>query len=179
MGTYLSNRLRLALTTTVLACSSGNLALPNDGLPTDLQAFSGDGQEGTVGTQLPDPLVARVLDGTSRPVVGVSIVFGFQTEVSGAKIEPATAMTDDMGKASVRVRLGNTTGPQSVVARLEEDLAADLRATFGLKALDREQGNNDGSGDGGDAGEDDDDDDGHRHGDGHGGGHGHGDDDDD
>jgi hypothetical protein len=132
-----------------MACGS-DLTLPAGGSPSVLRAFSGDGQEGTVGTELPQPLVVRLTDGAANPVAHVALEFRFQDEVPAARIEPATRETDDSGFASVRVRLGNTAGAQTIEARLAEDPTSDLRTIFVLRAVDKKD--NDGGG-----GDDDDD----------------------
>jgi hypothetical protein len=130
-----------------MACGS-DLTLPAGGSPSALRAFSGDGQEGPVGTELPEPLVVRVTDEASNPVARVALEFRFQDEVPAARVEPSTRETDDSGFASVRVRLGNTVGPQMVEASLAEATGTDLRTTFVLTALE-EQGDGDGGGGGG------------------------------
>lgn len=164
----------LALTAALGGCSSG-VTLPPDGSPSQLEAFSGDGQEGTVGTLLPDPLVVRLTDGALRPVSGVSLRFQFRDDAPAARVEPSTVSTDDSGFASVQVRLGTMAGPQTVEAALEESAPADLRAAFGLTALAREPGNENKGGGGGDdhGGGDHGDEGGAGQGDGN--GHGHGD----
>jgi hypothetical protein len=125
-----------------MACGS-DLTLPA-GSPS-LRAFSGDGQEGTVGTELPEPLVVRLTDG-ANPVAGVALEFRFRDEVPAARVEPSTRETDDSGFAAVRVRLGNTVGPQTVEASVADETANDLRTVFGLTAL---EGDGDGDGGGG------------------------------
>lgn len=155
MRTYASTRLLCpALMIGMVGCGGSNLTLPADGAPSKLRAISGDGQEGTVGTQLPDPLVVRLTDGAARPVPGVSLKFEFQSDVPAAKIEPSTSVTDDTGFASVRVRLGSTAGSQVVESSLADDAASDLRTTFDLMALakkgnDKKKGNDEGGGGGG------------------------------
>jgi hypothetical protein len=148
-----------------MACGGGDLTLPGDGSPSALRAFSGYDQEGPVGTELPKPLVARLLDGAARPLAGVSVEFKFQNDVPAARIEPSEIVaTDDNGFASVRVRLGTIAGTQTVEASLADVTASGLRTTFGLTALEKKGDD----GDGGDGG-----------GRGRGRGHGHDDDDDD
>lgn len=132
---------------TLTACGGGNLTLPVDGSPVDLRAVSGDGQQATVGSDLPDPLVVRLTDASAHPVFGVAVVFGFQTDVPDAAVDPATVTTDSTGIASARVRLGTMTGPQTVEARVVD--AAELRTTFGLTALAQENPGRGGKGSGG------------------------------
>ena len=131
----------------VLACAGGNLNLPNDGTPVELTAVSGDGQEAKVGNLLPEPLVVRVRDAAGQPVAEVPLVFRFQDAVPDAEITPASVATDSTGRASVRVRLGTTTGPQTIEATIAQ-AASEARATFGVTALERRgHGGEDGDGD--------------------------------
>jgi hypothetical protein len=119
----------------VLGCSGGDLNLPNDGTPVELTAVSGDGQEAKVGSLLPKPLVVQVTDAARQPVAEVPLVFRFRTAVPEAEIDPASVATDSTGHASVRVRLGTVTGPQTIEATIAQD--AEARATFGVTALDK------------------------------------------
>lgn len=166
MCTYATIRLLCAaMISWIMACGGSDLTLPGDGSPSALRAFSGYDQEGTVGSKLPEPLVARLMDGASRPLGGVSVEFRFQNDEPAARIEPSEIVaTNDSGFASVQVWLGTIAGSQTVEASLADVTASDLRTTFGLTAL--EQKGNDGDGDGG-------------NGRGRGRGHGHDDDDDD
>jgi hypothetical protein len=125
----------LILTTTLTACGGSDLTLPADGSPANLQAMSGTGQQGTIGTQLPGPLVVRLTDRAARPVPGISVDFRFQGDVAGAQFEPDTVATNDTGFASVRVRLGTTAGPQTIEAVVGGDPSSSLLATFGVTAL--------------------------------------------
>jgi hypothetical protein len=138
----------------ILACAGGNLNLPNDGTPVELTAVSGDGQVARVGSRLPEPLVVRVRDAAGQPVAEVLLVFRFQDAVPDAEIDPASVATDSTGHASVEVRLGTTTGPQTIEATIAQGAASEARATFGVTALQRGGG---GGGGGGDDGDDDDD----------------------
>jgi hypothetical protein len=151
------------MTLWVMACGGGDLTLPGDGSPSALRAVSGYDQEGTVGSELPDPLVARLIDGAARPLAGVSIEFRFQNDVPAARIEPLEIVaTNDSGFASVRVRLGTTVGPQTVEASLADATAGELRTTFGLRGLEKKGDDGDGGdgrGRGRGRGHDDDDDD--------------------
>jgi hypothetical protein len=166
-----------ALSLAAIACQGSNLTLPADGFPSELRAVSGDGQQGTVGTQLPKPLVVRVRDAAARPLA--EVVLRFETEIPSAQVEPAVIATDDSGLAAVHVRLGSTEGTQTVEALLADDASSDLKTTFALRALaaeepddDDEDGDDDG--DGGNAGDDD-----RGNGQGNGGGRGRGHDDQD
>jgi hypothetical protein len=155
--------LGLALLPSAVSCGGSDLTFPPDGSPSSLVAVSGSGQRGTVGTQLPKPLVVQVVNEAARPVRQVSL--RFQTEAPGAEILPASIATDDSGYAEVRVRLGTTEGTQTIEARIAEP-ASELRTSFALKAL-AEHSPRDGGGNGGD-----------NRGGGHGRGHGHDDHDD-
>jgi hypothetical protein len=145
-GTLLFSLLSAALGLAGLGCGSSDLSLPNDGAPATLTAVSGDGQEAKVGSPLPEPLVAGVSDAVQRPVPDVRLVFRFQNEVPGGEIDPPAVQTDSVGRALVRVRLGTTSGPQTIEAVIDEENAPDTRALFQVTAV---QPGNDGGGAGG------------------------------
>ena len=136
----------LVLGTALTGCG-GSLTLPDDGSPAALLAVSGDGQQARVGSRLDNPLVVKLTDASSRPIAGVPVVFQFKIDVPDAQIDPAEAATDSAGLASAQVRLGTSTGPQEVEARVAS--AAQLRATFVVTAIARGKGGN-GGGHGGD-----------------------------
>jgi len=147
----LSFRLSPGLGLAVLACSGGDLNLPNDGTPVELTAVSGDGQEAKVGSLLPKPLVVQVTDAARQPVAEVPLMFRFRAAVPDAEIDPASVATDSTGHASVRVRLGTVTGPQTIEATIAQAAGPDSRATFGVTALDKGgHGHGGGHGDGDD-----------------------------
>lgn len=133
-------------------CGS-DLILPDDTSPARLEAFAGNGQEGTVGSRLSDPLVVRLTDAASRPVGGVAVTFRFEGSTD-AEVESASEITDAEGQASAKVRLGSETGPLDVAASLVE--IPGLKATFRVTALEREKGK---KGRGNDKDDDDDEDD--------------------
>jgi hypothetical protein len=143
-----------ALGLAALACAGGDLNLPNDAAPAELTAVSGDGQEAKVGSVLPEPLVVQVRDAAGRPLAEVPLVFRFQDAVPDAEIDPASVATDSTGHASVRVRLGTTTGPQTIEAMIAQDATSEARATFGVTALEK-RGQGGGGGEGGDGDDDD------------------------
>jgi hypothetical protein len=127
-------------------CGAADLTLPSGGRTVALRAVSGGGQEGTVGTHLPDPLVVEVRDRAGNPVPDVNLVFRFRDEFPDAQIEPAEQKTDPSGVASVRVRLGSTAGSQTVEATVAADIAPETRAVFGVTALERRGRGRDGGG---------------------------------
>ena len=138
--------LRIGLVAGLNACGGDDLTLPGDGGPASLTAVSGNPQEGTVGSRLDDPLVVRVTDAGSNPLAGVSIVFRFQGDIPGAEIDPGEAVTDDEGQASAEVRLGETTGSQTVEAQVAQASTSNLRTTFDLTAVADDKGKKGGKG---------------------------------
>jgi hypothetical protein len=159
------------LSSAATACGGSDLTLPGDGAPASLRAVRGDGQQGTVGTKLPDPLVVRVVDAADGPLPDVLV--RFESGVPDAEIDPDVVATNDSGYAAVEVRLGSTEGTQVVDALLDASAAAGPRTAFQLTALapppddrGRERGDDDdeddedrGRGNGHDDDEEDEDDD--------------------
>jgi hypothetical protein len=158
-------RLICAALAGMLACGGGDLTLPGEGAPAKLIPISGDGQEGTVGSRLADPLVVEVTDSRGRPVEAASVVFSFAGDVSGGNLTPETATTGSDGRVSATVRLGTSAGAQVVQARLGDGLRSDLQARFQFTATPQDNG---GGGDGGGGGGDHDSHDNGNHGGGHG-----------
>lgn len=138
----------LILATALTGCGGG-LTFPDDGSPAALRAVSGDGQLARVGSRLDNPLVVKLTDASARPIAGATV--RFKSDVPDAQVDPAEAATDGDGLASAQVRLGSSTGPQQVEARVASD--AQLSATFVVTAVDRKPGKGgkgDGHGDGDD-----------------------------
>jgi len=139
----------LALSTAVLACESSDLTLPGDGQPSSLREVSGSGQQGTVGSALPGPLVVKLTDAAGQPLSQVSL--RFQTAVPGAEIRPSElTTTNDTGYAQVRVLLGDTEGIQTFHAQVAD--ASDLSTTFEVIAFAKQPTDNGGNGGGGQGG---------------------------
>ena len=57
-----------------LGCGDG-VGLPDEGVPTEIKAFSGDDQTGPAGGTLALPVVVRVTDRSGRPVANQSVAF--------------------------------------------------------------------------------------------------------
>src|SRR5215208_842806 len=114
---------------------AADLSLPSAPTPARLAVVSGNGQEATAGTELPQPLVIKVTDASGTPLPHVPVVFGFLQDVPDGRISPAALETDSLGGASVRVQLGSVTGAQPVEARVDADPASDVKATFDLTAV--------------------------------------------
>lgn len=138
--------LTLALTS---ACGA-DLTLPSDAVPAALVVISGDEQSGSVGAQLPQPLVVEVRDAAGRPVPGVGIGFRFARSAAGAHLSPGSVTSSARGRASTRVVLPASAGSQVVEAYLTGKGMPPLRATFLLTARTVARGTNDGSGSGAD-----------------------------
>lgn len=81
--------------------------------PAAIVVWSGDGQAGSVGTHLPDPLVVRVVDSNSLPVLGVSVTWTVQS--GGGTITPSS-VTDTAGYASAAWTMGTTGGSVGATA---------------------------------------------------------------
>jgi hypothetical protein len=144
------------------ACQGSDLTLPSDGPSFSLGIVSGDGQQGTVGSELDSALVVKVTDRSGQPAVDITL--RFEPKTPGARVEPEVTTTNENGEAETRVvQLGDIEGTQTVEARLEVESA--LKTSFSLTAV------------AGEPPEDDDDEGGRGRGRGNGDGHGNDDDD--
>ena len=128
-----SRPLLAALVVASLACGE-DLALPDpSGAGLELSVVGGNGQTGTVGEQLTEPLVVKVAAEGGQPVSGRKVAF----MVSGGtgSFDPDTAESNDEGQAVARWVLGTAPGAQSGQARLVTDLEAPPAAQFQASAV--------------------------------------------
>ena len=80
-----------------LACGGDDLTLPSEAMPADLEAVAGNGQQGPVGAELPDPITVRLTDARGRSVVGATIAFRFTGGPPGADLDPEIVPTVETG----------------------------------------------------------------------------------
>ena len=116
----------------LVGCSGDDLVLPGDGEPAAIRILQGDAQSGHVGAALAQPVVARVTDSQSRPVIGVRVAFAFTGDPAGATVAPDTATTDGDGQAAFQIVLGTLVGGAAAEVRVatangERVLSAPLR----------------------------------------------------
>jgi hypothetical protein len=83
----------------------------------DLSILGGNGQTGTVGQELPEPLVVGVESG-GAPVEGHKVAFVIAGDPAAGRLDPDTAVTGPDGRAVARWVLGTEPGPHEVEARL-------------------------------------------------------------
>ena len=81
-----------------------------------IELVSGNNQEGSVGSQLPDPLVAALVDGQGSPVPGEFVIFKV-TENNGtlsdgvrSEVRSVAVTTDAQGEAAAEWVLGTRAG---------------------------------------------------------------------
>lgn len=92
-------------------CLAANLACDGDptgpdvaGPPALLNIVAGNDQSGTVGAELPDPLVVQVTDAAGRPVPGQ--ILNFRVVSGGGSVFAGAAQTNEEGRAQERWTLG-------------------------------------------------------------------------
>jgi len=83
---------------------------------------SGEGQRGSVGEVVAQPVVFEVRDGTGRPLPGVGVTFSV---TNGQVIGTASNLTDSLGRARVRVQFGERAGVATVVTGTIGDVSRD------------------------------------------------------
>lgn len=95
------------------------------GAPAVMAVASGDKQEGTVGTALRRPVVARVTDQNGNPVEGASIAVAPSAGSAG----DANVITDARGQATIHWTLGRQSGGQRLALTVgERGIAASVTA---------------------------------------------------
>src|SRR5690242_11737610 len=99
---------RTAVVSLTIAC--GDASGPPANPPANILAVSGDAQAGVqVGTKLPLPLTAKVVDADGNPVARTTVTWNTNTGTLSA----ATSVTDAKGLTSVEWTLGTTSGQQT------------------------------------------------------------------
>jgi hypothetical protein len=145
----------ITLTFAILSgCGGSDLLLPGAGGPGELLMVSGDGQEGLTGKRLSDPLVVQVNDADGKPAPGAQVAFA--GSAGSPAVNPDSATTDDNGRASTRVTLGDAEGAQTIVAQLA-GASSNVSVLFHVTAMAPSDGrggggngNDGGNGNGGD-----------------------------
>jgi hypothetical protein len=94
-----------------LRCDNGKI---EPTVPTDIEMFSGNAQNGVVGQPLPNALVVRVTDENGNEVPGVEVQWAAAT--GGGSVSSSTSKTGSNGRASMQRTLGPTLGQQTTTA---------------------------------------------------------------
>ena len=116
----------IALAALVSACEGVNAPR----IIGDIQVVSGDDQEAPVGTQLPEPLVVKVVDDAARGVAGVRIAWEV---VSGnGTLSAAETLTGSDGQTSIRAT-PTVGGHSAVTATIDEMLEGLYQVTFAIE----------------------------------------------
>ena len=119
----------------MLGCG-GDLSLPSaTGEGLSLSIVDGQGQTGTVGQELPEPLIVEVESG-GTPIQGQQIAFEVSGDPAAGRLEPDTAVTDADGRALTHWVLGSVPGSHEVEAKLVvSDPAPPPTAVFEASAV--------------------------------------------
>jgi len=96
--------------------------LPHQSTPYILikPANSGDGQSRIAKHELSEPVRVCVLDSSGLPVAGAKVSFNILTQPNGSSdfsVNPTSALTDSLGYAFSKVKLGTLPGDYQIIAR--------------------------------------------------------------
>jgi alpha-tubulin suppressor-like RCC1 family protein len=95
-----------------------------------MQIVSGDGQQAVVGTELPTPLVVKVLDSAGAAVN--SQVVNFRVVAGGGSVFAGTSVTNSSGLAQERWTLGTSTADSQRVEARAVDNVTGAPLTFAV-----------------------------------------------
>lgn len=113
-------------------CGGSDITLPSAGAPAEIRIVDGDGQNGSAGAPLRDPLIVKVVDRSGDPIERQRVAFSLEDQLVGASVTPE-ATTDTAGEARATWVLGSTVGTQAVTARVvgSDNLEARFQAEAG------------------------------------------------
>jgi hypothetical protein len=104
----------------LLGCGA-DLTLPGSTVPgLAVVVVQGDGQVGTVGEELLDPVIVVVKTEGGQVLPGRRVAF-VPAQGAGAGFDPDTALTDSLGQAQTRWELGPAVGVYTAEARVVPD----------------------------------------------------------
>ena len=134
----LSSLGRFTVVLAALSCGGDDTLTGPDssGPPAAMTIVSGNEQSGTVGTELPAPVVVRVTDADGLPVKGQ--IVNFRVVSGGGSVFAGAALTNDSGEARERWTLGTVAAEiQRLEARAVDPAtgAALVFATFQAAAV--------------------------------------------
>ena len=120
----------------LLSCSNDATDGDRPGPPAAIVEVSGTSQQGTVGAELPEPVVVRVEDDRGRAVRGQLV--NFRVTAGGGSVFAGSSITNTQGIVQERWTLGTVAGaPQVLEARAVDNAsgAALVIASFSAAAL--------------------------------------------
>jgi hypothetical protein len=110
----------------LLACTETNAP---DRTPASLEIVSGQEQSGTVGEELPSPIVARVLNGGGNPIAGQ--IVNFRVVKGDGSVFAGAAISNADGVVKERWTLGKSIADSQVVEARAVDASSGAALVFG------------------------------------------------
>jgi subtilisin family serine protease len=98
----------LLATLVVTATCARDTSGPATPVPATVAPLAGNGQTGTAGAPLSQPLIALVTESDGAPVRGVAV--SWRVTAGGGSVSASSVTTDSLGRAAVQVTLGTTAG---------------------------------------------------------------------
>jgi hypothetical protein len=127
------HRLRNGCTAVAAYLAIAGCDSPSTGSPKlDHFEVDGDQQIGTVGAQLPDPIVVRAVDASGRPVAGVAVKF---IVLDDGAVSAPEGQTTAEGRVVNRWTLGTAAGPQVLEVQAADPITGLLRRYLQFSAV--------------------------------------------
>jgi hypothetical protein len=114
----------------VHGCGGGDLILPGDGTPAELRITAGDSQPGVPRAALRESLEVSVIDARGEPLPGQTVEFLLESQPPGAEVSPEIATSRANGAARALWVVGEASGTQTVLARVERGGEDPLEVRF-------------------------------------------------
>lgn len=122
----------VALLVLPFAAGCGEAGGPGSGPPATLALVAGDGQTGTVGRPVRDPLTVKVADADGNGVRGIGV--SWEVASGGGSVSAASVTTNSAGEASVQYTLGTVAGADNQLVRARVPELSGSPVTFTASA---------------------------------------------
>ena len=120
------------------ACKDSGTGPEQAGPPAVLQIVSGNTQQGTVGQELSQPIVVKILDANGNPVSGQ--VINFRVTAGGGSVFAGASITNSSGIAQERWTLGRVAGAAHTLEVRAVDNTTGAELVFGTFAATAKAG---------------------------------------
>ena len=113
----------------ISSCGSDSVGPSPKPAPASMVIVAGEAQSATVGSELPDAVVVRVLDSTGAAIAGQLV--NFKVTAGGGTVFAGAALTNALGQAQERWTIGTVSGSSQTLEARAVDASTGAALVFG------------------------------------------------